>query len=63
MRSGFLRYLRMYGQLGRYTLAREMAFRGNFLVKVSVEVIWLGILMALSMNDYLVRGWMDVLGK
>ena len=23
-----------------------MAFRGNFLVKVSVEVLWLGILLA-----------------
>ncbi len=41
-----LRYLRMYGQLARYTLARELSFRGNFLVKVSVEVIWLGILLA-----------------
>ena len=31
---------------GRYTLNRELAFRGNFLVKVSVEVLWLGILLA-----------------
>jgi ABC-2 type transport system permease protein len=31
--------------LGRYSLAREMAFRGNFLVKVSVEVLWLLILI------------------
>jgi ABC-2 type transport system permease protein len=41
-----IRYARLLGSLGRYTLAREMAFRGNFLVKVSVEVIWLGILLA-----------------
>ncbi len=41
-----LRYARLLGSLGRYTLAREMAFRGNFLVKVIVEVIWLGILLA-----------------
>jgi ABC-2 type transport system permease protein len=40
------RYLRMLGSLARYTLNREMAFRGNFLVKVSVEVLWLGILLA-----------------
>lgn len=46
MTAGLVRYVRMYAQLGRYTLAREMAFRGNFLVKVSVEVIWLGILLA-----------------
>ena len=40
------RYLRLLGHLGRYTLSRELAFRGNFLVKVSVEVLWLGILLA-----------------
>jgi ABC-2 type transport system permease protein len=40
------RYLRLLGNLARYTLARELAFRGNFLVKVSVEVLWLGILVA-----------------
>ena len=40
------RYARLIGSLGRYALARELAFRGNFLAKVSVEVIWLGILLA-----------------
>ena len=30
----------------RFSLAREMAFRGNFLVKVFVEVLWLGILLS-----------------
>jgi len=40
------RYLRMFGQLSRYTLARELAFRENFLVKISVEVLWLSILLA-----------------
>ncbi|WP_152051200.1 ABC transporter permease [Tautonia marina] len=44
--SGALRYLRLYAQLARYTLVRELSFRGNFLVKVSVEVLWLGILLA-----------------
>src|SRR5260221_12502555 len=42
----FWKYTKLLGQLGRYTLARELAFRGNFLVKVSVEVIWLSILLA-----------------
>jgi ABC-2 type transport system permease protein len=37
---------RLLGSLASFTLAREMAFRGNFLVKVSVEVIWLGIMLA-----------------
>ena len=44
--GGLSRYLRLLGSLGVYTLNRELAFRGNFLVKVSVEVIWLGILIA-----------------
>ncbi len=39
-------YLRLWGSLARYTLYREMAFRGNFLVKVSVEVLWLAIMVA-----------------
>lgn len=39
------RYLRLLVAFGRYSLAREMAFRGNFLVKVFVEVLWLGILL------------------
>jgi ABC-2 type transport system permease protein len=41
-----LRYLRLFSALARYGLAREFAFRMNFLVKVSVEVLWLGILLA-----------------
>lgn len=40
------RYARLLGGLAVYTLNREMAFRGNFLVKVSVEVLWLAILLA-----------------
>ncbi len=40
------RYARLLGSLARYTLARELAFQTNFLVKVIVEVIWLGVLLA-----------------
>jgi ABC-2 type transport system permease protein len=40
------KYPRLLGRLAHYTLTREMSFRGNFLVKVSVEVLWLGILVA-----------------
>lgn len=43
--SGVKRYLRLLVALARYSLAREMAFRGNFIARVSVEVIWLGILL------------------
>ncbi len=40
------RYFRLLGSLAGYTFKRELAFRGNFLVKVSVEVLWLAILVA-----------------
>ena len=40
------KYGRLLMSLSRYTLARELSLRGNFLVKVSVEVIWLGIMVA-----------------
>ena len=46
MFSSATRYVRLLSSLGRYTLSRELAFRGNFLVKVSVEVLWLAILIA-----------------
>jgi len=44
--SGALRYLRLYLALARYGLARELALRGNFLIKIFVEVLWLFILLA-----------------
>jgi ABC-2 type transport system permease protein len=39
------RYFRLFGAFARFGLTRELAFRGNFLVKVTVEVLWLGILV------------------
>lgn len=39
------RYLRLLFAFARFSLAREMAFRGNFLAKVFVEVLWLCILL------------------
>ncbi len=57
------RYFRLLGGLARYTLSREMAFRGNFLVKVSVEVLWLGILLAFYRTVFAktqyVAGWSE----
>lgn len=44
--SRWLRYARLLKTLGSFTLIRELSLRGNFLIKVSVEVLWLGILMA-----------------
>lgn len=44
--TGPSRYVRIWFALARYGLTRELAFRGNFLVKVVVEVLWLGLLLA-----------------
>jgi len=43
---GLSRYPKLLYRLGTFTLIRELSFRGNFLVKVAVEVLWLGILLA-----------------
>lgn len=39
------RYVRLWLAFARFGLLRELAFRTNFLVKVVVEVLWLGILL------------------
>ncbi len=39
------RYLRLWLALVRFSLAREMAFRANFVVKMFVEVLWLSMLL------------------
>lgn len=63
MVAGVARYARMMGGLARYTLAREMAFRGNFLVKVSVELLWMGILVAFYRTVFAktstIAGWSE----
>ena len=50
-------------QPGPYTLTRELAFRGNFLVKVSVEVLWLAILLAFYRTVFArtssIAGWYE----
>jgi ABC-2 type transport system permease protein len=61
--SGLNRYVRLLAALARYSLAREMAFRGNFIARVSVEVIWLGILLlfyrVVFQQTNLVAGWSE----
>src|SRR5260370_27174990 len=44
--EGVLRYSGLMLGVARYGIARELAFRGNFLVKVFVEILWLSILLA-----------------
>ncbi len=63
MLAGLARYIRLLSHLARYTLSREVAFRGNFLVKVSVEVLWLFILVAFYRTVFAktqaVAGWSE----
>src|SRR5437870_4235591 len=59
--TGFARYLRLLNSFARFSLANELAFRGNFVMKVLVELIWLGIQLLLyytifrSTSD--IEGW------
>jgi ABC-2 type transport system permease protein len=59
--TGVGRYLRLHAAFARFALANEMAFRGNFLLKVLVEVLWLGLLLVfyLVLFSYTdrVAGW------
>lgn len=43
--TGFARYPRLLLAFARFGLATEMSFRVNFLVKLAVEALWLGILL------------------
>ncbi len=43
--GGVARYWRLFLALARFNLANELAFRANFLVKIVVETLWLGILL------------------
>lgn len=55
------RYLRLFFAFGRFALANEMAFRGNFLIKLVVEALWLSILLVfynlIFRNTDIVAGW------
>src|SRR5439155_12332439 len=57
------RYVRLFAAMARFSLARELAFRGNFLVKVTVEVLWLGILLVFYRTVFaqtsVVAGWSE----
>src|SRR6266705_4949859 len=56
-----LRYFRLLRAFGRYCLANELAFRGNFIAKLLVEVLWLGILLIFYKTVFastnVIAGW------
>lgn len=49
--------------LARFSLANEMALRGNFLIKITVELMWLGILLVFYRTVFAqtpdVAGWSE----
>lgn len=55
------RYLRLYRALARFSFTRELSFRGNFLAKMAVEIIWLGLMLVFYKTIYRqsssVAGW------
>ena len=48
----FTRYLRFWFSLAKFSLLGELAFRGNFLIKVFVELLWLGILLLFNFTIF-----------
>ena len=54
-------YLRLLGAFGRFSLRRELSFRGNFLMKVLLELVWLGVLLlffhTIFRNTRQIEGW------
>jgi ABC-2 type transport system permease protein len=56
-----VRYLRLFAAFARFGLASEMTFRANFLVKLSVELLWLSCLVMfyelIFKNTDTVAGW------
>jgi ABC-2 type transport system permease protein len=39
----FKRYLRLYAALWKNSVAREMSFKGNFILWILVEILWFGL--------------------
>jgi ABC-2 type transport system permease protein len=42
-RGGILRYGRLYAALWKNSVAREMSFKGNFILWIFVELLWFGL--------------------
>jgi ABC-2 type transport system permease protein len=59
--GGPARYLRLFSAFTRFSLATELAFRANFLVKLVVEALWLGIVLLFYLtlfdNTNSIAGW------
>ena len=45
MMTSLFRYLRLFAAFGRFSLLTEMAFRANYLLKITVELLWIALLL------------------
>jgi ABC-2 type transport system permease protein len=43
--NSLFRYLRLFRAFGRFSLLNEMAFRTNYLLKITVEILWIVLLL------------------
>lgn len=50
--TAFARYARLWYSLAKFSLLGEMAFRGNFLIKVFVELLWLFLLLLFNFTVF-----------
>jgi ABC-2 type transport system permease protein len=46
------RYINLWLSLAKFSLLGELAFRGNFLIKVFVELLWLGLLLLFNVTVF-----------
>jgi ABC-2 type transport system permease protein len=46
------RYVKLWLSLAKFSLLGELAFRGNFLIKIVVELLWLGILLLFNFTIF-----------
>lgn len=57
------RYFRLYSAFARFSLTRELSFRGNFLAKMAVEIIWLSMMLVfyntIFRQSSTVAGWSE----
>jgi len=50
--TALVRYTKLWLSLAKFSLLGEMAFRGNFLVKVVVELLWLSLLLLFNFTVF-----------
>jgi ABC-2 type transport system permease protein len=59
--TGLSRYFRLLGAFARFSLATELAYRANYLVKLFVEALWLGMMLVFYLkifnNTDQIAGW------